>query len=176
MKIETERLTIRKINLSDIEEYFRLINTEFVLKYNCIKPKSLEKTADYLLNESDKGNVYAIILKSSNKMIGEIDIEDDSLRSRVESKELSYWLGEEYSRKGYMTEALTATINYLFAECEILSITSRVFSQNLPSLNLLKKLGFQVEGILSEAVKGYRDIIYDDVLLNLNRRDWASGI
>ena len=53
-------------------------------------------------------------LKENNKVIGTIAFEENNLRYQVKSVCLSYYLGEAYTHKGYMSEAMIGMMNYLF--------------------------------------------------------------
>jgi len=110
--------------------------------------------------------------KESGRVIGQISMDDDSLRYGVASKELSYWLGEEYSRQGYMKEALSALIAQLFAQENLECVAARCFAPNAASLALLRALGFRQDGYIPRCVKGYGDRIFDDTLHSLFRKDF----
>ena len=104
-------------------------------------------------------------------MIGEININEDSLRYGVDAKELSYMLREDYSRQGYMKEALQAVIDYLFTQEKVECVSARCFAPNAASLALLKSLGFHQDGYIPRCVKGYNDQIFDDTLHSLFRKN-----
>lgn len=70
-----------------------------------------------------------------------------------------------------MKEALGAVIEYLFESENLECIAARCFAPNTASLALLRSLGFQQNGCVPRCVKGYRDLIYDDVLHTLVRRN-----
>ena len=110
--------------------------------------------------------------KKDGKVIGEISIEDDSIRWSVASKELSYFISEDYSRQGYMKEALRGLIGYLFETEDLECVAARCFAPNSASLALLKSLGFTQDGYIPRCVKGYKDQIFDDTLHSLFRKGY----
>lgn len=168
MKLLTERLIIRDMKMSDLERFHPLANSEFVLKYLCMYKMSKEESAQYIQKMMEKGQDFAISLKESDSFIGKIHMDTDSLRYDVNSIELAYWLGEPYTRRGYMKEALSAFIEYLFNEKEYDSITVRALAPNTASIELLRSLGFMQEGYLHRALK-YEGVIYDDVIFSLQK-------
>lgn len=60
---------------------------------------------------------------------------------------IGYAIGEKYLRKGYMTEAIKLGIDVMFNSYGLHRIEGNVIPRNINSLQLLKKLGFQEEGI-----------------------------
>lgn len=75
-----------------------------------------------------------------------------------------------------MTEALKQMIQDLFENKGYEIITARVFSENLASLNLLTRLGFQQEAYLKRAVKNTEGRIFDDIFFVLFKEDWEKTI
>ncbi|MFC5528829.1 GNAT family N-acetyltransferase [Cohnella yongneupensis] len=61
---------------------------------------------------------------------------------------LSYDLREEYWNSGVMTEGLTAALDYTKQHLGPHRIQAEVVPENVASLKLLQKLGFQQEGLL----------------------------
>ncbi len=59
--------------------------------------------------------------------------------------ELTYALGYEFWHKGYATEAGKALIAYGFRQLNIGRIVNSVAEENAPSVNLMKRLGFQIQ-------------------------------
>lgn len=170
MELHTERLSLRSLCDGDLDRFYDLYHTQFVQKYNCMQPMDRERTAAYLREQADNENNLAITLPEG--LIGMLYIHQDSLRHNVNSIEISYWLGEAYCRRGYMTEALSAVLERLFTVDGYDSVTARVFGENEASLALLCRLGFVQEGRLRRAARAYGGVVYDDVLFSLTREDW----
>jgi ribosomal-protein-alanine N-acetyltransferase len=173
--METERLILRGVQPGDEKDLFEIRNDEFVLRYNCMKPITMSELQEQIRKDMVSENIFCIVLKECNRVIGMIDIDPDSLRYGVNALGLSYYLGEAYSAKGYMTEALREIIRYIFEErmAEVISI--RVFKDNMGSRKLAEKLGFINEGCIRRAVKGYKDIIYDDMIYSLLKEEYEAG-
>jgi RimJ/RimL family protein N-acetyltransferase len=167
MKLETKRLILRTPETTDVDDYLEFCNSEFVLRYNAMTPRTAEQMQRRFSEE--QADTLVIEHKKDGKVIGEISVEDDSVRWGVESKELSYFIHEAYSRRGYMKEALQAVIDYLFAQEKVECVSARCFAPNEASLALLKSLGFHQDGYIPRCVKGYKDQIFDDTLHSLFR-------
>ena len=170
MQIETNRLILRTPTARDVDDYMAFCNSEFVLHYNAMTPR----TAEQMLRRFSKEQADTLVIehKRDGKVIGEISVEDDSIRWGVESKELSYFIHEAYSRQGYMKEALRGLIAHLFESEDLECVAARCFAPNAASLALLKSLGFRQDGYIPRCVKGYHDQIFDDTLHSLFRKDF----
>lgn len=171
MRIETKRLILRTPEVRDVDDYMAVCNTEFVLRYNAMTARDAERLRQRFSEPQE--DTLVIERKADGKVIGEVSIEDDSVRWGVASKELSYWLGEAYSRQGYMKEALHELIGYLFETDDLECVAARCFAPNVASLALLKALGFHQDGYIPRCVKGYQNQIFDDTLHSLFRKDFV---
>ena len=85
-------------------------------------------------------------------------------------------LGEKRMQgQGLGFECLEAMLLMVFEELKLNRIGAEVFSDNLPSLALFQKAGFQVEGVLREAVKREGGFV-DEWKLGLLRKEWEAGV
>lgn len=162
--METKRLIIRQPKEEDALRLCEIANSEFVLRYNAMDVTTEERMKNSIANS--KNVFYVLELKENHVVIGAIFLNEDELRYGVDSKMLSYYLDEEYTHKGYMSEALREVFEYCKDGLKLRSISARVFSDNVDSYKMLERLGFILEGELRQAVRGYKDIIYDDRLYN----------
>ena len=174
MIIHTERLILREPSVCDAEMYMAFRNSEFVLRYNAMKKQSLEQIKAEFSFQDPNGSNLIMEHKATREVIGMVCIHEDSLRWGVRSKELSYFLSEAYACQGYMKEALKAVIEHLFGDEDLDCISARSFAPNEASRKLLRSLGFHQDGILRRCVKGYNDVIYDDVAYSLLKEDRIS--
>ena len=172
MKLETKRLILRQPRVEDAAAYTAIHNSEFVLRYNAMNTTTPERMAAKFQDPAYLEETIFLEKKQTGELIGAIFLEEDSLRYGVASMGLSYMMAENDSRKGYMKEAMHALIGYLFAERELECVSARVFAPNTASRTLLKSLGFRENGIIPRCVKGYQDIVFDDVIHTLFRKDF----
>ncbi|MDF2608531.1 MAG: hypothetical protein K0R92_5 [Lachnospiraceae bacterium] len=170
-KLITERLILRQPEEQDCAAILDIHNSFFVLQYNAMKIITEKEMLDEIKN--NQNNTFYIERKESGEVIGAIFIDDDFLRYKVNSRAISYYLGEKYIRNGYMFEALKEVIKKLFCDGYDI-IAARAFSENKSSIGLLKKLGFSYEGCIRHCVKGYGNIIYDDMIFSLLQSEWEK--
>ncbi len=67
-------------------------------------------------------------------------------RSVAQSASLGYWIGRNYARQGYMTEALVAVLDYAFDHLGLHRVEAACLPNNEASKGLLLKVGFVEEG------------------------------
>lgn len=174
MRLETERLILRAPEVRDVEDYLEICNSEFVLHYNAMTIRTQEEVMEQFAKVPSNSSTLVMEHKDTGKVIGAVFTEEDSLRYGVASKELSYFLGECYSRQGYMKEAIHALISHLFETEKLACVAARVFAPNLASRKLLESLGFHADGVIPKCVKGYRDVVFDDVVHSLFREEFRK--
>lgn len=164
MLLETERLQIRYITEDDwqsvkaIEDNFNL--SEYS-KYDT-PHKTDEASIRTRLSKWDKENkgtdhmFFAICLQ--NTVIGYI-----AFNKREDGYEIGYCFHSDYHGKGYAKESHLALINYLH-RLGIKKFTAGTALKNLPSVNLLKALGFKQIG--EEKVSFYQDQKGNDIVFD----------
>ena len=155
MKIETERLVLKSIDESHVEDILRIRSNEVVNQFiKRISPKTNYDALDFILTikkrvESKETFYWGISLKNQPNLIGTICLYRFS-EDRTEA-EVGYELLPDYHRKGIMSETLTAVLNFGFNELylnEILAFTNK-FNENSKSL-LLKHQFTLEEGRVDE--------------------------
>lgn len=154
--IETERLILRMATNQDaiaILNYY-LENRDFLNAYEptrCDEFYTLEFWRDQvekaLIEFSYEHSLKLCMFKrnSPKTLIGKVNFYQIQ-RGVSYSCMLGYSLAEQEQGKGYMTEALTAAIEYIFVEKKLHRIMANYMPHNQRSSNVLKRLGFIVEG------------------------------
>jgi RimJ/RimL family protein N-acetyltransferase len=64
------------------------------------------------------------------------------------SAEIGYWLGEAYWRQGIASEALLLATEHAFAAINLLRLFALPFADNLGSIRVLEKAGYEREALL----------------------------
>jgi ribosomal-protein-alanine N-acetyltransferase len=151
--IRTQRLLLRQIKHSDLNEIFFLRSDERVMKYlDRPKAKTSAEVYDFIQKIIDsetnnEGITWAITLKT-DKLIGTIgfwNIQKEHYRA-----ELGYILHPDYWGKGIMQEALSEVIDYGFKVMKLHSIEANVNPENTASIKLLERNGFSREAYYKE--------------------------
>ncbi len=145
--LETERLVLRNVEAADAEVMYDYRNNELCARFQRGQTKDLGGIKELIeKRKNDKltvgGNsLLAIALKESGEMIGEIVVmpNDGAIT-------LGYTISYRHHRKGYAYEALHALTEKLHADYpdrDFICFTER---ENVASMELLKKLGYEYMG------------------------------
>lgn len=153
IKIETDRLILRKFRLSDAAQMFKnYTSRDKVTQYLTWCPhKNMDDVKGYLRNivlpEYNKKSTYrwAIVWKENSEVIGCIDVVKND--EKLLRAELGWVLGDDYWGKGIMPEAAKAVIKHLF-EVGYVRIEAIHDARNLKSGRVMEKIGMKHEGLL----------------------------
>lgn len=150
----TERLILRKVEMSDAPEIFFQRSDENMIQYlDRASAKSIDEAITFIKlitdNESKNESVtWALTLKGDNKLIGTIcfwRIVPEHFRA-----EIGYVLHTIYQGKGLMQEAMESVLQYGFSTMKLHSVEANVNPKNTASINLLERNGFIKEAYFKE--------------------------
>lgn len=174
-ELHTERLLLRTPRERDAAEIMAIHNSAFVMKNNVMEVFDKEQMVHLIHREIDYENTWYIERKEDGALLGMIAAEEDGVRFDVRSRCLSYYLGEQYTRLGYMKEALRAVLHELFTEEDLEVVAARVFTGNIASEKLLRSLGFVYEGCIRRCVRTSESEIRDDMQFSLLREEYFKA-
>ncbi len=148
--VETERLILRPIQLDDDKDMYEYCSDDEVVKYLWFEKHDSVEFSRYIIEKlyMNRNNVgipepYAIVLKSTNKMIGTIDVNQVYFN---EVGVIGYVINKDYWGKGYVTEALETLISILFNYCGFYRLEINHCADNIGSGKVIEKAGFIKEG------------------------------
>jgi len=176
--IEAQRLRLRWIEESDLNQLFEIFSDPRVMRYWSTPPlQNLEEALELLrqIHESNRqGRIlkWGVALKPSDTLIGTVTLFNmDRSNGRAE---IGYAQAAAYWGHGYIHEALQALLKYCFEELALRRLEADVDPRNHPSIKTIERLGFQKEGFLRERwyVNGE---IQDALFYGLLKREWISG-
>ncbi|HJJ50481.1 MAG TPA: GNAT family N-acetyltransferase, partial [Methanocorpusculum sp.] len=155
--IETERLILRQIVASDAEDIFANSCGPKTGLNAGWKPHATIRETREIMNEVFLGqkNVFGIVLKETDTLIGNIGLVGDYMRDNDSVRMLGYSLGEDFWGHGFMTEAAKVVIDFGFETMHLDLISATCYPFNVRSRRVLEKLGFRYEGTLALAEKRY---------------------
>lgn len=147
---ETDRLYIRHFKVDDTASCMvgwgqdRNLN-RFIMGY----PMTREEMQSFVEIFSENENAWLIKeKKNNNNSIGYVTI--DISCPQLQIGEIGYVIGEKYQNRGYAYEAIVKLLNIYFEQKNMYMIEAKYNEINICSAKLLKKLGFQIDGILRE--------------------------
>lgn len=176
-ELHTTRLLMRMICPEDIDDIFEYSSTQDVGPNAGWKPhENKEETLEIMHSIFlGKENVWGIILKDSNKLIGSVGLIQDKKRTNERAKMLGYALGKKYWGRKIMPEVAGEVIRYGFEDLGLDLISAYCFPFNIRSKSVLGKCGFSYEGTLKMAEKMYDGNVYDNECYILTAKDYFSG-
>ena len=147
MILQSERLSIRKLRLDDLEQLHKLQSNPNVMKYITNRPKSLEETEKELnkiVTSYDESLsdflVLAVCLTNSREFIGTCAV----IKNEENKSEIGYRLQEEHWGYGYGSELTKRLVIYCFEERNIDSVIANVETRNHTSVKILENNGFDL--------------------------------
>lgn len=116
-------------------------------------------TKDHLTRRSFSNRVYwarhasrhdkaysFLMFDHHRQLLGAITL-DNIRRGPSEQATLGYWIGADFARRGYMSEAIRAIRDYAFNDLGLSRLEAACLPENLPSRGTLEKSGFRYEGV-----------------------------
>jgi len=154
--IETERLILRLPLMGDYVDWasLRRDSADF------LDPWEPVRNYDYLSRKSYRYRIawarqmvreksalpLTLIRRSDGALLGGITL--DNMQGGVAQYcTVGYWMGKAYAHQGYMSEALSASVDYAFNQLDLSRIQAGCLEENAISRRLLEKSGFKYEGV-----------------------------
>jgi RimJ/RimL family protein N-acetyltransferase len=156
--LETERLVLRPLDLSDAKDVQRLAGDPAIADTTLNIPHPYEDgvAEEWISKEQEafdqeKGVTFAITGKADEGLVGAMSLMAiDKGHSRAE---LGFWIGKPYWNKGLCTEAGHAVLRYSFEDLGLNRIYAFHLSRNPASGRVMLKLGMKHEGRQRQHVK-----------------------
>ena len=156
--LTTERLTLRQLLETDVQQVLLLRSDATVNKYLDRKPTATREEAISFIrkvNDNFKNNAgvyWAISKRGEEKLIGTICIFNFS--GELKSCEIGYELLPGYHGQGIMNEALKKVIEFSFHTFGVETIEACTHKDNHGSAKLLQKFNFEKTTIIDAANPG----------------------
>ena len=179
VRIETERLILRSTSITDAEQMFNnWASDPEVTKYLMWETHSDVEVTKSILADWDKKNEnldyyhWGIILKENNQIIGTCG--SFGIDERHYKTEIGYCMSRAYWGQGFMTEAVSAMIGFLFNTVGANRIMARFDPNNIGSGRVMEKCGMKYEGLHRQDSycdkRGYYDLVYYAILKEEQRK------
>ena len=167
INLETDRLQIREIILTDAVDMYELNSDPEVMRYTGdVHFNSLEETKQFIQDYPDyKKNGFgrnAIVLKETGQFLGWCGLK--KLEDRT--VDIGYRFMKRFWNKGYATESAKAIIDFGFKNYDIINIIGNADEANIGSIRVFEKLG------MTFVQKRAYDGIENAVLYTLEKKDW----
>lgn len=181
MQLKTERLTLRLPELADAEAMATLFrdNREFLQPfYPTFEPsifllRGWQERIRAIHEEYHVGRAvrFSIFLGETREAVGVANFTTIQ-RDAMQGCNLGYAVAERFQGQGYMTEALSAAIPYIFRSLNLHRIAANYMPVNSRSGAVLERLGFVKEGLARDFLR-IDGKWADHVLTALLNPDWV---
>ena len=174
--LETERLIIREIELSDVDDMFEMDSDPEVRKYIDQSPNQKKEEITDVINfirkqyEENGIGRWAVIDKKTQEMLGWccVKLYREPLNGLVNIYEHGYRFKQKHWGKGYATESSKAILDWGFKNLNTEIIYAITHLENKASIHVLTKLGFELKEVFQ----------YDENLecnwFELKKEDWKD--
>ena len=158
--LETDRLILRRYVPEDADAMFRnWVNDPEVTRYLTWQPRgSIELTRKINISDVSKYDnlshyQWAVVLKSLNEPVGGINVV--KIDEKCKGVEVAYRIGKAWWHQGFVSEALSSVIKFLFEQVGANRIAATYDTRNPNSGAVMRKCGMSYEGTLRQS--GYNN-------------------
>ncbi|ASS74185.1 GNAT family N-acetyltransferase [Tumebacillus algifaecis] len=177
--IETDRLILRKLKLSDAQSVFDNWLSDERVTDNLIRGahKTVFETIERVTvivggYDSPEYCYWGIELKGSGELIGAIDF--FNLNTTTENCDVGYALGYKWWNQGYGTEALRAVVEFGFERMNIHKISAAHNLDNPASGKVMRKIGMVQEGTIRHMIRNAKNQYKDCAVYGILQAEYMK--
>lgn len=162
VSILTARLSLRLPEHRDFREWAKLRHESRAF----LSPWEPIWAADHLSRTSFTNRVYwsqravkngnavplFVFHKEAGQLVGAITL-DNIRRGPSQVGTIGYWVGQQYARQGFMSEAIIAMVAHAFGALDLSRVESACLPDNVASRGVLEKAGFKYEGVAQSYIQ-----------------------
>lgn len=153
MHLQTKRLTLREVLLTDLQAIHELLSLKETDQFNTLGiPENIESTANWVLEWSEEKKTkprnfytFSVELRDQPSFVGLIALN----LGAANYKKGKIWikLHSNHWNKGYATESTKAILEFGFKQLKLHRIEAGCAVENNASKKVLEKLGMVQEGL-----------------------------
>ena len=162
VSILTARLSLRLPEHRDFREWAKLRHQSRAF----LSPWEPIWAADHLSRASFTNRVYwsqravkngnavplFVFHKEAGQLVGAITL-DNIRRGPSQVGTIGDWVGQQYARQGFMSEAIIAMVAHAFGALDLSRVESACLPDNVASRGVLEKAGFKYEGVAQSYIQ-----------------------
>ncbi|MGL4614773.1 MAG: GNAT family N-acetyltransferase [Shewanella sp.] len=154
LELYTDRLKLRTMNDGDWDSFYALHRDPEINQYvrtpesqEVIRNKFIQRSATWFF---DSGDWLTLVVETLDhaEFVGLTGLYCQSVAEQ--RAEVGYMLAKSAQGKGYATESLQAVIDWASLSFNVHKFVGHCAKDNLASARVLRKCGFQLEGILRQ--------------------------
>ena len=158
LRIETERLLLRPMLMSDVEDLYEYQSNPEIVRYIPWPARTMDqvkeaaqRTIDTAKSDLVEINDHIVLvweLKSSGKVIGQSYI--GLISKEHKTSNIGWVTHQDFQSKGYAFEATKSLLAYAFTNFDLHRVIADIDARVQISANLAEKLGMRREGTFIE--------------------------
>ena len=174
MNLKGKKVYLRAVEKEDMDFLREMINDPEMEK-NVVgwsfPVSKYEQEKWYEIQSLNKNDIRYIIEINGNR-IGLITITNIDWKNRKACHGIKIF-NDEVKKKGYGTDAVMTIMKYAFEELQLNKLYSTILEYNIPSLNLYKKCGWTIDGVLRESTfKGNHYV--NEMAVSILKKDYEE--
>lgn len=177
-QLQTPRLLLKDLTTSDAQALIEYRSLPEVTQFQGWAPTSVEDGLQFIredicheMNQPDTWFQFGIFRREDQVMIGDLgmhfilDLPDDV--------EIGVTVAPAYQGKGFASEAVVCVLDFIFKTLGKSKAVASVDPKNHKSMALMKRVGFQLEGIKKNTVL-FRGEWTDDAVFIMTNETWQN--
>lgn len=147
--LETERLILRPMNESDIEDVYKMRRDDEIMRF-IREPVASRKEAEDWINmissrwAKDEIGFCSVIERASGRFAGWCGLWQLKENNEIE---VGYAIAKDFWKKGYASEAAEAVLNYAFNALGLETVVAVARPENAGSRRVMEKIGMKFDYI-----------------------------
>jgi [ribosomal protein S5]-alanine N-acetyltransferase len=156
LQLASERLVLRLPQHSDFRAWVQLRQTsaqhlipwEPTWAEDHLTRRAFTARVTWAARAQDQGTALPLFLirRADQQLLGAITL-DNIRRGPAQAATIGYWMGQPFTRQGYMREAVQALCYHAFHQMDLSRLESACLPENAASRAVLERCGFKHEGV-----------------------------
>jgi [ribosomal protein S5]-alanine N-acetyltransferase len=184
VRIETERLTLRRPAVTDVNDIIEGIGDLEVSRNLLRAPYPygeadaiwwISKTEKSWAEETPDCHDFVVELKSENRVIGSTGLFE--IIWELGSAHIGFWIARKYWRQGFITEAAIALNRWAFSKLDLRRIEAHAFVENSASNGAMRKFGYRFVGTVTRAKRcRATGVVHDVNIYEMLKENWSEAV
>lgn len=149
-----KRVFLRHPVMEDAAEFLRLVKESRRLMNDWVSPPRSKGAFQEFVNRSrtETSRIYLVCHRPDRRIVGVFTLSQMTY-GNLQSAYLGFYVGEEFSRQGYMTEGMGLVLKEAFGRLKLHRVEANIQPANGRSLRLVERCGFEREGYSPKYLK-----------------------
>jgi ribosomal-protein-alanine N-acetyltransferase len=149
-----KRVYLRRVEKKDCAEFIRLIRRSGKFYRGLVSPPRERRQFLAWVKRGDEADAarFVVCRVEDGMILGGINV-NHIILGNLNSAFVGYYIGAQFARQGFMTEALELTLRFAFKGLRLNRLEANIQPRNLSSKSLVRRAGFVREGISRRYLK-----------------------